>query len=96
MWRLPFPFNYIVSFLVRLTFTSSEVGAYTSQFATSSSKVREAKAKYRGATLEPPNKFIDDKVVGPRVEELWALSENVMKDILEKGSVHNMNVNVQG
>ncbi|KAG9030990.1 hypothetical protein FRB95_003270 [Tulasnella sp. JGI-2019a] len=86
----PWPLPQIFWPIIKLTFSTPAQGAYSSQFAATSRKVAQDRDAYKGAYILPPSKLTpltgqatDDALA----EQLWRLSEEVVKEVEENGSL---------
>ncbi|KAG9030984.1 hypothetical protein FRB95_003264 [Tulasnella sp. JGI-2019a] len=86
----PWPLPLIIWPIIKMTFSTPAQGAYSSQFAATSKKVEQDRDTYKGAYICPPCKLTpltgqaaDDALA----EQLWSLSEEVVKEVEDKGSL---------
>jgi len=85
-WPLP----QIIWPVLRAIMSTPAVGAISSQFATTSTKVLDHRASYKSAYILPPNKITP--VEGQAADEglagqLWAMSEKVVQEVQDKGGI---------
>jgi len=87
---LPWPLPQIIWFILCLFFSTPAVGAYSSEFASTSMKVTKDRSHYEAAYILPPNRVTplkgqatDDALA----RQLWLLSETVVRDVLEHGAL---------
>ncbi|KAG8872529.1 hypothetical protein FRB97_007562 [Tulasnella sp. 331] len=87
----PWPLPTLVWPILKMTFSTPAVGAYSSEFAATSNKVAQDRDAYKSAYILPPNRvtpLTGQATNDALAEQLWILSEKVIKEVQETGFIN--------